>query len=136
MLPAGDKVEKEVEQFRLNLVTRRQYHQKLKTQSSTPEDVRNYRPKHVALIEITNKLLLLHLVGCLYHCIGGRMTKVSGSGRIFSTKYYRILRLLLKKNIKRHALKPDAGVHKAAHNRFHLSNEELYKKGISPFVRL
>ena len=32
---------------------------------SVPEDGRNYRPKHVELIEITNKLLLLHLVGCL-----------------------------------------------------------------------
>jgi len=31
-------------------------------------DDRNYRPKHVELIEIINKLLL-HLVGCLYYCI-------------------------------------------------------------------
>ena len=30
---------------------------------------RNYRPKHVELIEIINKLLLLHLVGCLYYFI-------------------------------------------------------------------
>jgi len=44
------------------------YH-KLKTQSSAPEDGRNYRPKHVELIEIGNKLLLLHVVGCLYCCI-------------------------------------------------------------------
>jgi len=44
------------------------YH-KLQTQSSAPEDWRNYRPKHVELIEITNKLLLLHLVGCLYNFI-------------------------------------------------------------------
>jgi len=36
-------------------------------QPSAPEDGRNYRPKHVELIEIINKLLLLHLVGCLYH---------------------------------------------------------------------
>jgi len=28
-----------------------------------------HRPKHVEVIEITNKLLLLHLVGCLYYCI-------------------------------------------------------------------
>jgi len=41
-------------------------HHKLQTQSSAPEDGRNYRPKHVELIEIINKLLLLHLVGCLY----------------------------------------------------------------------
>jgi len=43
------------------------YH-KLQTQSSTPEDGRNYSPKHVELIEIINKLLFLHLVGCLYCC--------------------------------------------------------------------
>ena len=30
---------------------------------------RNYRPKHVELIGIINKPLLLHLVGCLYYCI-------------------------------------------------------------------
>ena len=48
------------------------YH-KLQTQSSASEDGRNYRPKHVELIEIVNKLLLLHLspagsiVGALYH---------------------------------------------------------------------
>ena len=39
------------------------------TQSSAPEDGRNYRPKHVELIGIINKTLLLHLVGCLYYCI-------------------------------------------------------------------
>ena len=35
-------------------------------QSNAPEDVRNYRPKHVELIDISNKLLLLHLVGWLF----------------------------------------------------------------------
>jgi len=40
------------------------YH-KLYTQSSAPEDRRNHRPKHVELIGIINKPLLLHLVGCL-----------------------------------------------------------------------
>jgi len=44
------------------------YH-KLKIQSSACEDGRNHRPKLVELIEITNKFLLLHLVGCLYYCI-------------------------------------------------------------------
>jgi len=38
-------------------------------QSSAPEDGRNYRPKHVELIEVINKLSLLHLLGCLYYCI-------------------------------------------------------------------
>ena len=33
------------------------------TQSSAPEDGRNHRPKHVELIGIINKPLLLHLVG-------------------------------------------------------------------------
>ena len=37
--------------------------------ASAPEDGRNYRPKHVELIGIINKPLLLHLVGCLYYCI-------------------------------------------------------------------
>jgi len=44
------------------------YH-KLYTQASAPEDGRNYRPKQVELIEVINKLSLLHLVGCLYYCI-------------------------------------------------------------------
>jgi len=42
---------------------------KLQTQSSAPEDGRNYHPKHVDLTELLTKLLLLHLVGCLYYCI-------------------------------------------------------------------
>jgi len=32
---------------------------KLKTQSSAPEDGRNYRPKHVKLIEIINKIIIV-----------------------------------------------------------------------------
>jgi len=36
------------------------------TQSSAPEDGQNNCPKHVALSEIINKPLLLHLVSCLY----------------------------------------------------------------------
>jgi hypothetical protein len=37
------------------------------TQSSAPEDGQNNFPKHVELIGIINKPLLLHLVGCLYY---------------------------------------------------------------------
>ena len=37
------------------------------TQSSAPEDGRDHRPKHVELIGIIHKPLLLHLVGCLYY---------------------------------------------------------------------
>ena len=33
------------------------------TRSSTPEDGRDHRPKHVELIGIINKPLMLHLVG-------------------------------------------------------------------------
>ena len=33
------------------------------TQSSAPEDGRDQRPKHVELIGVINKMLLLHLVG-------------------------------------------------------------------------
>ena len=39
------------------------------TQSSAPEDGRNYRPKHVKLTGIINKPLLLYVVGCLYYYI-------------------------------------------------------------------
>ena len=53
MLPAGS-------------IVRALYH-KLETQSSAPEDGRNYSPKQVELIEINNKPLLLHLVGYLYY---------------------------------------------------------------------
>jgi hypothetical protein len=38
-------------------------------QSTAPEDGRNYRPKHVEIIGIINKPLLLHLFGCLYYQI-------------------------------------------------------------------
>ena len=38
--------------------------QAVNTQSRAPKDGRNYRLKHVELIGIINKLLLLHLVGC------------------------------------------------------------------------
>jgi len=34
------------------------YH-KLQTQSSAPEDGRNYRPKHVELTEIINKMIIV-----------------------------------------------------------------------------
>ena len=37
------------------------------TQSSAPEDGQNNFPKHVELTGIINKLLSLHLVGCLYY---------------------------------------------------------------------
>ena len=42
-------------------------YQKLQTHSSAPEDRRNHRPKHVEVIGIINKPLLLYLIGCLYY---------------------------------------------------------------------
>jgi len=47
---------------------------KLQTQSSAPENGRNYPPKYVELIGIINKPSLLHLVGCLYYCIENVIT--------------------------------------------------------------
>jgi len=51
----------------------RQHHQCIMPQAvnrvCAPEDGRNYRLKHVELIGIINKPLLLHLVGCLCYYI-------------------------------------------------------------------
>ena len=52
MLPAGDQ--DEVELLLLILVTNRQHRRCFIPQSSAPEDGRNYRPKHLELIEIIN----------------------------------------------------------------------------------
>jgi len=47
---------------------------------------RYYRPKHVELIEVINKLSLLRLVGCLYYCICTR-----NEGVLAGTPLWRIL---------------------------------------------
>jgi hypothetical protein len=64
MLPAG-KLDEVTISFRLpaGSIVGAIYH-KLQTQSSAPEDEGICRPKHVKLIGIINKPLLLHLVGC------------------------------------------------------------------------
>jgi len=41
------------------------YH-KLKTQSSAPEDGRNYRQKHVEQIEIVNKIIIVASIWAVY----------------------------------------------------------------------
>ena len=55
----------------LNQTTGRQHLRCITTEAvntvCAPEDGCNYRPKHVELIGIINKALLLHLVGCLYY---------------------------------------------------------------------
>ena len=53
MLPVADSLE--AEEIRFQATGR--------LQSSAPEDGRDKRPKHVELIGIINKPLLLHLVG-------------------------------------------------------------------------
>jgi hypothetical protein len=73
MLPAGNPDEVELNsstssRLPAGSIVGALYH-KLEKQSSAPEDGRNYSPKHVELIGIINKPLLLHLVGCLYYCI-------------------------------------------------------------------
>ena len=45
-------------------------HKLCNTQSSAPEDGQGHRPKHVELIRIINKPLLLHLVGvCIIYIL-------------------------------------------------------------------
>ena len=65
MLPAGS-LEAELSGYRV-ATSWVHYTTSCNTQSSAPEDGQNNCPKHVGLIGIINKLLLLHLVGCLYY---------------------------------------------------------------------
>ena len=53
------------------------YNTSYNTQSSAPEDGQNNCPKHVELIGIFNKLLLLRLVGCLCYFIDFITKKIS-----------------------------------------------------------
>jgi hypothetical protein len=72
-MPQTGNMDEVESQFHLIQVTDREHGRciipQAVTQSSAPEDGRKYRPKHVELIGIINKPLLLHLVGCLYYCI-------------------------------------------------------------------
>jgi hypothetical protein len=45
-------------------------------QSNAPDDGQNNCPKHVELIGIINKHLLLHLVGCLLYYAGSCVTQI------------------------------------------------------------
>ena len=68
MLPA-DNLEAEtvppLPGYRLRATSWVHYATSCNTQSSAPEDGRNNPPKHVELIAVINKPLLLHLFGCL-----------------------------------------------------------------------
>ena len=50
------------------------YTKSCNTQASAPEDGQNKCPKHVELIGIINKPLLLNLVGCLYYLFHSSVT--------------------------------------------------------------
>jgi hypothetical protein len=65
---------------------------RFQTQSSVPEDRRNHRPKHVELIGIINKPLLLHLVGCLYYFVS----------MMHGQKYQILVNVLLRFVYQRH----------------------------------
>ena len=67
MLPAGS-LEAELPGYR-PATSWAYYTTTCNTQSSAPEDGRDHRPKHVELVGITNKPLLLHLVGVYIICI-------------------------------------------------------------------
>ena len=58
------------------------YTRSCNTQSSAPEDGQNNCPKHVKLTGIINKLLLLHLVGCLYYLKVVRLSALR-TGRLY-----------------------------------------------------
>ena len=82
MLPAGSL---EAEELRFQAyrpaLQRLRYTTSCNTQSSAPEDGRDQRPKHVELIGIINKPLLLHLVGVyiayIKECILKKILKAS-----------------------------------------------------------
>ena len=65
MLPVAGSLEASLPSYRLPATLWVYYTTSCNTQSSAPEDGRDLPPKHVELIGIINKPLLLHLVGCL-----------------------------------------------------------------------
>ena len=80
------------------------------TQSSAPEDGRNYRPKHVELIGISNKPLLLHLVCFLYYLQADVLGRTVRGCQLSSTASRRRQnRIPFRPRDKRVALKPVEG---------------------------
>jgi len=59
MLPAGDQDEVEPQPGHQQAGSSMLYTTSCKTHSSAPEYGRNYRPKHVELIEIINKIIII-----------------------------------------------------------------------------
>ena len=65
MIPDGEQRDNYVRQY----FARVEVKTVVMMQSSVPEDGQNNCPKHVELIVIINKPLLLHLFGCIYYYI-------------------------------------------------------------------
>jgi hypothetical protein len=57
------------------------------TQSSAPEDGQNNFPKHVELIGIVNKPLMLHLVGCLHYCFSDARSSKHQTAKILQLRH-------------------------------------------------
>ena len=51
-------------------------------QPGAPDDGRNHRPKYVEIIEIINKLLLLHLFGCIHYLYSDNLTLLKPTGSL------------------------------------------------------
>ena len=67
MLPFAGSLEAALPDYRQTATSWLHYTISCNIESSAPEDGRDHRPKHVELIGIINKRLLLHLVSCLYY---------------------------------------------------------------------
>ena len=76
------------------------------TQSSAPEDGKNNFPKYVELTGIINKLLLLHLVGCLYYLYQWCTVKQISDNEIYL--FIKYIKSVLWRVVKRLSYKQDA----------------------------
>ena len=87
---------------------------------SAPEDGQNNCPKHVELIVIINKPLLLHIVGCLYYLYQWCTVKqVSDNGIYLLNKY---IKSVLWRVAKRLSYIEDAQCLKVKREARHLQN--------------
>ena len=94
MLTAGSL---ETEELRFQAAGYRQYTTSSNTQSSVPEDGRDHRPKHVELIGIINKPLLLHLVRVyIIYINDARSNKYQISVAVYITSSYVLISVIVK----------------------------------------
>ena len=80
------------------------------TQSNAPEDEQNNCPKHVELIGIINKPLLLHLVGCLCYLYQSCTVKQISDNEIYLLNKY--IKSVLWRVVKRLSLHRGSAVPK------------------------